>query len=283
MQEEHHGARLPPFFDGINDAAARASLVDHLLRVGVFDMRPRDPFVFGSFKTPVYCDMRITLSDVAARLAMADAMADAVRCRFLAAAGSDAPKQPPPVIVGMATGGIGLAVLVAERLKLPAAYIRSAPKDHGLGRIVEGVIPPGAPCLLIEDVIGTGKTVCKALNDLRMLGASVLGVCAVFSYDFDVCAANAIATAVPFVRLVDLGAVVDRAQTRGQLDEPGAAAMRQWHDGLSLWRSARSSGQALPTDSDLSDGNAGHGQTSDDSHNRAEGPLGAGRDVGGAK
>lgn len=222
--------------------AEAETLVDHLFRVGAIDLRPHDFFVFPSgFTTPAYCDLRLAQSDVAARAYIADRLADAVRARFLngdAVHKDDASHQEPLTIVGVATGGIAYATSVADRLGLPLAYVRSAPKDHGQGRQVEGNLPAGSRCVVIDDVIGSGSAARAAVEALTQHGAVVMGMCAVFSYDFDTLVANVAAAGVPFVRLVDFGLAVERARVNGIIDEAGAAAIEAWYAPRATWKSS---------------------------------------------
>lgn len=223
--------------------AEAETLADHLFRVGAIDLRPHDFFVFPSgFTTPAYCDLRLVQSDVAARTYIAGRLADAVRVRFLKNDGTahngDTTAQAPLTIVGVATGGIAYATSVADRLGLPLAYVRSAPKDHGQGRQVEGHLPAGSRCVVIDDVLGSGSAARAAVEALAKHGAVVLGVCAVFSYDFDTLVANVAAAGVPFVRLVDFALAVDRAQANGLIDAAGAAAVTKWYAPRATWRSS---------------------------------------------
>ncbi|WBR14961.1 Orotate phosphoribosyltransferase [Pandoravirus kuranda] len=221
--------------------AKAETLTDHLFRVGAIDIRPHDFFVFPSgFTTPAYCDLRLAQGDVAARTYIAGRLADAVRVRFLknddAAHSGTAAAQAPLTIVGVATGGIAYATSVADRLGLPLAYVRSAPKDHGQGRRVEGHLPAGSRCVVIDDVLGSGSAARAAVEALTQHGAIVLGVCAVFSYDFDTLVANVAAAGVPFVRLVDFGLAIERAQANGLIDAAGAAAVAAWYASKATWK-----------------------------------------------
>nr|UMO78257.1 Orotate phosphoribosyltransferase [Pandoravirus belohorizontensis] len=222
-----------------NAASRRAraeTLADHLTRTGAVQLRPRDFFVFASgFATPAYCDLRLALGDVDARHAIAEALAAAIRAQFLAGAKADA---APVTIVGVATGGIAYAAGVADRLGLPLAYVRAAPKDHGKGKRVEGGLPAGGRCVIVDDVLGTGTAALDAVGALKDYGADVLGVCAIFSYDFDTLLNNVAAAGVPFVRLVDFATTVDRAQAAGVIDPGGGDIVRTWYASRSTWRSA---------------------------------------------
>ncbi|AGO85572.1 Orotate phosphoribosyltransferase [Pandoravirus salinus] len=225
---------------GTADATSRRTmadtLADHLVRTGAVQLRPRDFFAFPKFTTPAYCDLRLALGDVGARHAIAEALAAAIRTRFLA--GGAETDATVITIVGVATGGIAYATGVADRLGLPLAYVRAAPKDHGKGKRVEGGLPVGGRCVVVDDVLGTGAAALDAVRALKDYGATVLGVCAIFSYDFDTLLDNVGAAEVPFVRLVDFAATIDRAQASGAIDPVGGDIVRAWYSHRSTWRSA---------------------------------------------
>ncbi len=42
------------------------------------------------------------------------------------------------MIAGTATAGIPHGAIIADKMNLPFAYIRSKPKDHGAGNQIEG-------------------------------------------------------------------------------------------------------------------------------------------------
>lgn len=215
--------------DGAESACAPRvhALAQHMLRADVVRMRPHDFFTFESgWSAPVYVDLRLSLANPDARSAIAAGLADAIRSHFMSGRGRDAPAV---TIVGVASGAISHATLAADRLGLPAAYVRPAPKDHGTGRRVEGHVVHGMPCVVVEDVLGTGGSVRSAIEALRAQGAHVLGVCAVFSYDFDALLDTIDAVGVPFVRLTNLPAVIERARHSGRLDADGVNVIAAWH------------------------------------------------------
>ena len=84
----------------------------------------------------------------------------------------------------MATGAIAHGVLAAEKLGLPFIYVRSEAKEHGLGNQIEGFYEAGQKVVVIEDLISTGGSSLNAVRALRDAGCEVLGMAAIFTYEF---------------------------------------------------------------------------------------------------
>ena len=147
-----------------------------LLSIKSVKLNPETPFVWASgWRSPIYCDNRKTLSYPTVRKLIYESLAALVTEHF----------KEVDVIAGVATGAIAHGALVAECLGKPFVYVRSAPKGHGLENIVEGNLEPGSRVAVIEDLISTGGSSLAAVNALRKCGADVLGLLAIFNYDFD--------------------------------------------------------------------------------------------------
>ncbi len=90
------------------------------------------------------------------------------------------------VIAGTATAAIGWAALVADRLKLPFVYVRTATqiKAHGTKKQIEGDMKPNKHVILVEDLISTAKSSVSSVEALREEGQSIVtDVVAIFSYE----------------------------------------------------------------------------------------------------
>ena len=92
----------------------------------------------------------------------------------------------PDVIAGVATGAIGIGILVAEAMGLPFVYVRPEPKKHGRQNQVEGFFQKGQSVVVIEDLISTGGSSLLAVEALRNEGANIKGMAAIFTYGFAV-------------------------------------------------------------------------------------------------
>lgn len=146
-----------------------------LLDVKAVKLSPEKPFTWASgWKSPIYCDNRKILSYPAARKVVYEAFVKIIQERF----------KDVDVIAGVATGAIAYGMMVAEVLNKPFVYVRPKPKDHGTGAQVEGDLPKGAKVVVVEDLISTGGSSLSAVDALLKEGAIVLGMVAIFSYNF---------------------------------------------------------------------------------------------------
>ncbi|MBF11123.1 MAG: orotate phosphoribosyltransferase [Flavobacteriaceae bacterium] len=149
----------------------------HLLQINAIKLNPENPFIWASgWKSPIYCDNRIILSYPKLRSFLSDALAIKINRDF----------SRPFIIAGVATGAIGIGMLVAQKLDLPFIYVRPEPKKHGQKNQIEGQFNAGESVLVIEDLISTGKSSLKAVNILKEAGAEILGMMALFTYGFDI-------------------------------------------------------------------------------------------------
>ena len=148
-------------------------IAGHLLRIQAVFFRPDEPFTWASgIQSPVYCDNRLTLTDLAARKDVEEGLASLVRAQYPQA----------EVLMGTSTAGIAHAAITAHLLNLPMGYVRAGAKDHGRKNQIEGKLLPGQKTVVIEDLISTGGSVVEVVEILREAGAEVLGVASIFTY-----------------------------------------------------------------------------------------------------
>ena len=144
-----------------------------LLDIKAVFLRPEEPFTWASgIKSPIYCDNRLTLTDVDIRDDVEIGLSALIRSYFPSA----------EVLMGTATAGIAHAAIIAHLLRLPMGYVRSGAKDHGRKNQIEGKLLPGQKVVVVEDLISTGGSVIEAVETLRAAGAEVLGVVSIFTY-----------------------------------------------------------------------------------------------------
>ena len=186
-----------------------------LLRAGAVLLRPDEPFTFASgLRSPVYCDNRLLLGDVAARREVTAAFA--ARC-----GGAE-------VLAGPATGGIPWAAWAAEALGLPMAYVRSAAKGHGRGRQIEGAAVSGRRVVLLEDTISTGESALNAATALRESGAELLRCICIFTWGWEATRQAFAAAELPLEPLATLPALLEAAAVSGTLSHSQRAIVEDW-------------------------------------------------------
>lgn len=134
-----------------------------------------NPFVWTSgIKSPIYCDCRELMSIPDARNLVVENLCKTIKEKSF----------NPEVIAGTATAGIPWAAFVAEKLQLPMLYVRSKPKEHGGGKMVEGRCDMGKRILVVEDALSTAGSSIVSANALKEeLGATVTDILAIFSWD----------------------------------------------------------------------------------------------------
>lgn len=140
-------------------------------------------------------------------------------------------------VVGVATGGIAIGVLVAHALKLPFAYVRPKPKEHGLGNQIEGAITEGSQIVVIEDLISTGGSSLNAVKTLQAAGHNVLGMVAIFTYDFPQARRNFTESGVRLCTLESYPRLLDYLNARAELSESQLAVLREWRESPETWGS----------------------------------------------
>lgn len=191
----------------------------NLLEIGAVHLRPDQPFTWTSgIKSPIYCDNRITMSHPAVRRLIAEAFAGTIREHF-----ADA-----QVIAGTATAGIPHAAWVAELLDLPMIYVRDKPKGHGRQNQIEGDLGEGQKVVVIEDLISTGGSSLKAAQAVKEEGGEVLGVAAIFSYQFPNAESLFADAGVPVTTLSNYTALLEVARERGVITSEQEQLLAEW-------------------------------------------------------
>lgn len=144
-----------------------------LLKIKAVFFRPDEPFTWASgIKSPVYCDNRLTLTDVDVRNDVENGLAELIRLNY----------GEVEVLMGTSTAGIAHAAIVGHLMGLPMGYVRSGSKDHGRQNQIEGKLEKGAKVVVVEDLISTGGSCIEVVNVLREAGAEVLGIVSIFTY-----------------------------------------------------------------------------------------------------
>lgn len=202
---------------------------EHLLQINAIKLSPKNPFTWASgWQSPIYCDNRITLSYPEIRSYLAQSIAAQVKELY----GTDV------VIAGVATGAIGIGMLVAAEMNLPFIYIRPESKKHGRQNQIEGALPSQAKVVVIEDLISTGKSSLNAVRALRETDVEVLGMIALFTYDFTTATENFKAAQVILHTLSDYPTLIEVAKDQKAIDPSELELLKKWRDNPSEWTSA---------------------------------------------
>jgi orotate phosphoribosyltransferase len=201
-------------------------VAEYLLQIKAIKLEPKNPFTWASgWQSPIYCDNRITLSYPDIRRFLSQAMANEINSKY----------PQTKAIAGVATGAIGIGMLVAEALDLPFMYVRPQPKKHGRKNQIEGQYDIDAPTVVVEDLISTGKSSLQAVDALRKANINVLGMLALFSYEFDVAEANMNEEAVELTALCGYNTLIETAVTAGYIESEQETILKEWRKTPALW------------------------------------------------
>lgn len=197
-----------------------------LLDIKAVLLRPNEPFTWASgWLSPIYCDNRKLLSYPQARENVCRWMADIIKEKY-----ADA-----DVIAGVATGAIAHGYLVAHMLQKPFVYVRPKPKDHGTGSQIEGILPAGSKVVVVEDLISTGKSSLSAVRALYEAGADVLGMVAIFSYNFNHARKAFEDADVELTTLSNYDTLISVAHQIGYVKDEDIDILREWRYSPSTW------------------------------------------------
>jgi len=203
-----------------------AEVAKKLLEIQAIRLQPEKPFTWASgWKSPIYCDNRLSLSFPVVRTMIKQSLIQAVQHFF----------PTVEAIAGVATAGIPQGALLANDLSLPFLYVRSKPKGHGMENTIEGKVVPNQKVVVVEDLISTGGSSLKAVEDLRQAGFEVLGMVAIFSYGFDVADQNFSEAGVPLVCLSNYDALLPQAVEQNYIDESTLNSLADWRKNPSIW------------------------------------------------
>ncbi len=198
-----------------------------LLDIGAIKISPDRPFTWASgWKSPIYCDNRLSLSYPSVRTAIKNHLIDALLNNF----------PDTEAVAGVATAGIPQAALIADALLKPLVYVRSAPKDHGLENLIEGKITRGQRVVVVEDLVSTGGSSLKAVSALRSAGAEVVGMLSVFTYGFDVAETQFSAFRVKLISLSDYHHLLHVAQSKKIISPENLTLLKAWRYDPASWQ-----------------------------------------------
>jgi orotate phosphoribosyltransferase len=208
------------------DKSVAATIAAKLLEIQAIRLQPEKPFTWASgWKSPIYCDNRLSLSYPAVRSLIKDNLVKAIQENF---SGVEA-------IAGVATAGIPQGALLADALGLPFIYVRSKPKGHGMENMIEGKVTAGQKVVVVEDLVSTGGSSLKAAKDLLNAGFEVMGMVAIFTYGFDVAVENFKEAGIDLICLSDYSAMLPQALANDYIDDETLASLVEWRRDPSTW------------------------------------------------
>ncbi|MBS7233687.1 orotate phosphoribosyltransferase [Flavobacterium psychroterrae] len=197
-----------------------------LLQINAIKLNPENPFTWASgWKSPIYCDNRLILSFPSIRNYVRDEFAKNIEKQF----------GKPDVIAGVATGAIGIGILVAESLGLPFVYVRPEAKKHGRQNQVEGFLQKGQNVVVVEDLISTGNSSLMAVEALRNEGANIKGMAAIFTYGFNVAEENFKNANIDLYTLSNYENLLDLAVQKQYITEDQQSTLLEWNESPSTW------------------------------------------------
>ena len=203
------------------------AVAEKLLQVQALRLNVKEPFTWSSgWKSPIYCDNRKVLSFPYIRDFIKSELCNVLFAQFPEAG----------LLAGVATAGIAWGAMAADQLKLPYIYVRSKPKEHGLGQQIEGYYEQGQPVVVIEDLISTGKSSLQVVDILRNEGLEVIGLVSIFNYGFEA-AKDAVARArVPYVSLSSYPTLIGLALEKRLVSPAEESILLKWREDPANWK-----------------------------------------------
>lgn len=197
-----------------------------LLQINAIKLNPKNPFTWASgWQSPIYCDNRLILSFPPIRNFVREEFSKHIEKEF----------GKPDVIAGVATGAIGIGMLVAEYMGLPFVYVRPEPKKHGRQNQVEGFLQKGQNVVVVEDLISTGNSSLLAVEALKEAGANIKGMVAIFTYGFDIAKENFKNANIELNTLADYNNLLELAVAKNYISDKELKTLQEWRESPSTW------------------------------------------------
>lgn len=202
-----------------------AELAQKLLQIKAIKLSPSEPFTWASgIKSPIYCDNRVTLSYPEIRTFVKIALS--ILSEQL---------EDYDTVAGVATAGIAHGALIADYIKKPFIYVRSKAKGHGRENLIEGDFSRAKKVLVVEDLISTGGSSIQAVEALRAEGIEVVGVIALFSYEFEKAKKNFEAANCPYLTVSGYSTMLTQAKKTNYITDEEYATLQNWSKDPSGW------------------------------------------------
>ena len=197
-----------------------------LLQINAIKLNSKNPFRWASgWNSPIYCDNRIILSFPEIRTFVIDQMSKQIQSIYI----------EEIIIAGVATGGIGIGALIANKLNKPFIYVRPENKKHGRKNQIEGINSKNKKVIVIEDLISSGNSSIKAIEALKSQGAEVLGVFSIFNYGFNISKINFKNLNINVCSLSDYENLILVAKNLNKISISEMNILKKWRQNPSKW------------------------------------------------
>lgn len=197
-----------------------------LLEIKAVALSPKKPYRYASgILSPIYCDNRLIISDVAKREKIVDYFMQAIKENRLEF----------DIVGGVATAGIPHAAWLAEKMKKPMIYIRSSAKEHGKNNLIEGRLESGQKALIVEDLISTGGSIVNAVCAVRGAGGNVTHALAIMTYEMDRAKNNFAEAGCNAVTLSDFSTLIRVAAKLEYIPQDSIKDVLEWNKNPAEW------------------------------------------------
>ena len=198
-----------------------------LLQINAIKLNPKNPFTWASgWKSPIYCDNRIILSYPHIRVYVREQISKQINELY----------GKPDLIAGVATGAIGIGMLVADIMNLPFIYVRPNSKKHGRKNQIEGYFSQGQNVVVIEDLISTGNSSLVAVEALREANLIVKGLISIFTYGFPISYENFNSNKVELYTLSSYDVLLEQALEIKYINDDEFKVLNEWKQNPSEWQ-----------------------------------------------
>jgi len=199
---------------------------EYLLQIKAIKLNITNPFQWASgWKSPIYCDNRAILSYPKVRNFIIQSLSELIIKKF----------NQVDAISGVATGAIAHGVLVSQNLNKPFSYVRVSAKSHGLQNHIEGHLENNHRVLIVEDLISTGQSSLNALAAIRENGNKVIGMAAIFTYDFGLSRENFQNNNCQLFTLCDYPTLLEYANINGLISKSELSVLEEWNRNPKDW------------------------------------------------
>ena len=206
-----------------------SKIANYLLQIKAIKLETEKPFQWSSgIYSPIYCDNRIVLSFPKIRKLVCDCFVEIIKKKY----------TDTELVAGVATGGIGIGMLIAEKLDLPFVYVRPQAKKHGRKNQIEGLIKKNIKAIVIEDLISTGKSSLNAVDALKKEKVNVIGLISLFSYELEDAKKNISKSGLNYCSLSNFSDLIKIALSTNYINEKQKEEIFKWRLNPQKWREA---------------------------------------------